>query len=281
MDCKTLRALWLTDVDDTLIPISRTRDPELLGALGEFLRSLEERCVLVVPVTFKTQDELEYLAEQLGYKFQASIVEGGCLVRLSEEVWSGGRRIIELCRGLEALEDALVEVEGVCRGGVVRVSRLSPREAAEVLRLPPEEAARAAARRYTEILYSRDAACLEQAAKVIVRRGLKTVRSSRRLLHVTEATKGEAASLFLSLVRHRLLGPVVASGDSEADGGFLELADMAIVVSKPYSTWFRGHRYLSVVIDRGPWGLLDLVSRLLLLRSWSPEARGRGGFRGS
>lgn len=258
--CRGYRALWLTDIDKTLLPMTTDRNPVHLHILGVFFRELEEHCVLVVPVTFKTRSELDYLSRVIGYRFSVYVAEGGCEVSLGGEV-------IELCRGLGHISRVLDEFsDDDCIDSIVRLSRLSVEDANRILQLPVDEARYALDRKYTEIVYSQSSTCIDRVAKYVESRGLKAIRS-RRFLHVTDAYKEDGVRVLLNRLLYRVIGPVIASGDNVFDRGFMELADIAIVVSSDGYEWFRRYPYIAVHGDI-PEALIDVVSRILLYRSF-------------
>jgi len=266
MDCKVFRVVWLTDIDNTLLPTGTERSGVDLELLGGFLRELERHCVLVVPVTFKTLSEVKYLSSLMGYEFPVAVVEGGCAVVFNEDLVGGSRGVLELCRGRSVVDAALEAFNDPCKGRLSLLTGLDAGFASKVLDIPGEEAKRALKRAHSELVYSEDEECIEKLAEFVERVGLKATRS-RRILHVTEVLKGDAARLLLKMLSQRVTGPVIASGDSAADREFLELADTPIVVSGNAHEWFRKYPYISV------WGgipraLIDYVSRVVLLKAW-------------
>lgn len=261
MLCKKLRALWLTDLDDTLLPPPPQRTVDDLLLVGAFLRELEKRCVLTAPVTFKTEEELLYLSGLMGYELKAFVTEGGC------QVFAEGVRL-ELCRGLEGFSPALDELEGAeCDRGLARLSKLDAEKVSGLLGLTLEEARRAVRRRFSEAVVAPDKRCAKAITRLAEGLGLRVV-ATRRFLHVSDVTKKEGALELVRILRTRLAGPVVASGDGPADAGFMGLADVRILVSSDLSTWFRGLPY-KVVQRRIPKALIAEVSRLILL--YPPE----------
>lgn len=265
MECKTFYAIWLTDVDNTLLPITRNRNHDDFKIIGDFIRELEKRCILVVPVTFKTYSEIIYLSNRFGYIFPASIVEGGCAI-ISNNNNTLGVDNIELCRDVSYISHVLDEYsDKECIKEIIRISMLDPISASEILNLPIEETIHALNRKYTEIIYSKNTACINKIAKYIESKKLKPVMS-KRFLHITSVYKENAVKILLNIISHRISGPIIASGDNIYDRGFIELADIPIIVSSDASKWFRRYPYICISQDI-PKALLEHISRILLLKS--------------
>jgi len=313
IDCKVFHALWLTDIDNTLLPISIKRDLVHIELLGNFLRDLSYYCILVVPVTFKTLSEIEYISNLMGYEFPIVIVEGGCAIIFNHSFSGQGSAMIELCRGRQTIVKVLEAFDNPCKESVLMLTKQGaefaskilgiPREeavrqtivkvleafdnpckesvlmltkqgaefASKILGIPREEAVHALKRRYTELVYSEEPKCINVLTKFVERVGLKVVQS-RKVAHLTEALKEDAVKELLKMLLHRIAGPIIASGDSIFDRGFLELADTPIIVSKNAYEWFKRYPYISIWGDI-PYDLLNCVSRILLLKPWQANVK--------
>jgi len=264
-------ALWLTDIDNTLLPISIKRDLVHIELLGNFLRDLSYYCILVVPVTFKTLSEIEYISNLMGYEFPIVIVEGGCAIIFNHSFSGQGSAMIELCRGRQTIVKVLEAFDNPCKESVLMLTKQGAEFASKILGIPREEAVHALKRRYTELVYSEEPKCINVLTKFVERVGLKVVQS-RKVAHLTEALKEDAVKELLKMLLHRIAGPIIASGDSIFDRGFLELADTPIIVSKNAYEWFKRYPYISIWGDI-PYDLLNCVSRILLLKPWQANVK--------
>jgi len=264
-------ALWLTDIDNTLLPISIKRDLVHIELLGNFLRDLSYYCILVVPVTFKTLSEIEYISNLMGYEFPIVIVEGGCAIIFNHSFSGQGSAMIELCRGRQTIVKVLEAFDNPCKESVLMLTKQGAEFASKILGIPREEAVYALKRRYTELVYSEEPKCINVLTKFVERVGLKVVQS-RKVAHLTEALKEDAVKELLKMLLHRIAGPIIASGDSIFDRGFLELADTPIIVSKNAYEWFKRYPYISIWGDI-PYDLLNCVSRILLLKPWQANVK--------
>ncbi len=271
IDCKVFHALWLTDIDNTLLPISIKRDLVHIELLGNFLRDLSYYCILVVPVTFKTLSEIEYISNLMGYEFPIVIVEGGCAIIFNHSFSGQGSAMIELCRGRQTIVKVLEAFDNPCKESVLMLTKQGAEFASKILGIPREEAVYALKRRYTELVYSEEPKCINVLTKFVERVGLKVVQS-RKVAHLTEALKEDAVKELLKMLLHRIAGPIIASGDSIFDRGFLELADTPIIVSKNAYEWFKRYPYISIWGDI-PYDLLNCVSRILLLKPWQANVK--------
>ncbi len=271
MECKTFNALWLTDIDDTLIP-SNNAFPLVFSRISSFLKVLENYCVLTVPVTFKTRAELKELSRTLNYSFKAYVAEGGCLIIISKTLanpyqWNAGNReeVITLCRNGSVLNVVFHSVDNTsCRDRYVKLTSLTPGEASKLLNTSLKEAENAVKREFTEVVYSSNSECLQLIEKEAVSHGFKAFRT-RRFLHIGEAGKEEAVKLLLNLIGYRVKGLVISSGDSPADAGFLSIAEIPIIVSNNHTEWLRKYPYVKIA-NNIPYSLIDIISRHILLK---------------
>ncbi|MFZ8791485.1 MAG: HAD hydrolase family protein [Thermosphaera aggregans] len=271
MECKTFNALWLTDIDGTLIP-SNNASPLVFSRISSFLKVLENYCVLTVPVTFKTRAELKELSRTLNYSFKAYVAEGGCSIIISQTLanpyqWKAGdgEEVITLCRNRSVLNVVFHSVDNTsCRDRYVRLTSLTPREASELLNASLKEAENAVKREFTEVVYSGSSECQQLIEKEAVSHGFKAFRT-HRFLHLGEAGKEEAVKLLLNLIGYRVKGLTISSGDSPADAEFLRLAETSIIVSNSHTEWFRKYPYVKIT-NNIPHSLIDIISRHLLLK---------------
>ncbi|WP_460125761.1 hypothetical protein [Stetteria hydrogenophila] len=221
-----------TDLDHTMLG-----DGGRLGAAGEEARDLLALGVEVVPVTSKSVAEAYYYLGRLGLEestLPAAIAETGAAIVLAgrleplAEARVYGVPIIPLSRGRVRVDEV---IPGECRGEARILSRLDPREAAELTGLPPVEARLATMRVYDEAVHAPSGRCRRLIAERAAALGY-TVLEGKRFIHVAN-TKGKARAVH---ALERLAGKPrlrILAGDSPLDRDLLELPGVAVVVPRP------------------------------------------------
>lgn len=246
------KALVLTDVDDTLLPLSGSVSDSELMELSKYLRKLRALGVEVVPVTLETLRRLETLSTLLNYDFIASIVEGGCVITAKDDFIRGvtkslgAYRAIELCSPIRCFEDILMSVENhrECLGRVLRFSKADPNTVSEILEIPVEVVREAQSRYYSEIFITSDKLCRDSIARLVSSVNLQVIRT-RRAIHVLGSSKGRAVKTFINAINTPGRNFItIGVGDSEADGDFLVLTDIPVITSNDETTWFKRAQYL-------------------------------------
>ncbi|MEM0453745.1 MAG: HAD-IIB family hydrolase [Sulfolobales archaeon] len=255
------KALILTDVDDTLLPLGYRGDLKLLSS---FLKRLRLVGVEVVPVTFKTFKELKNLMELLSFRFSAFIIEGGCVIYSSNNILRGerlklgsdGYEVLELCKPISLFEEVLnkIEDEEVCRGEVLRLSKSSALEISNFLSLPLDVVRESQERYYSDAFITRNSLCKDTIREKIIYSGLKAVTTNRSVQVLGMDKEGGVNSFLknLNVVGHRI--PLIGVGDSSADYGFLGLVDIPILMSRKELGRFRSSQYIrSFDTPPGSW----------------------------
>ena len=227
------KGLILTDLDGTMLGAR-----EYFDGVGEALEALEMLGFTVVPVTAKSIWEIVHLwLKLLGRPPAAAVAESGgaiyavrgLLAEPSGVLEDLGLEYVELGPRLEEAESLILEALSGCRG-YLRLSRAGPREASIITGLPPGRAALAARRLYLEVIWHPRGECLDRAASRAWDLGLY-VHRSRRLLHLgVHRGKGRAVSKLLAEPAFSNPTLIVAAGDSEADEGFMGVADVRVVI---------------------------------------------------
>ncbi len=258
------KALIFTDIDGTLINRAFPED------LGHYINRLSSLGFPVIPVTMKTVSEVLYLWRNLGVDLSAAIVEGGGAIYYSysnDFILSGGRRdhcvdmyFIKVARYLTEIEGYLKVLEGKCSGKVLRLTKLPPESISELTGLSLEEAVLAGKRLFSEAFYTSEASCFEEIVEAAKSIGLTTMTTSR-FIHVSTSSKGRAVREFLrsSFLKHL---PTIGLGDSELDEDFLELMDVAIVVSSNKRVFLKRLNYI-VSPEAPPSGWIKAVERTI------------------
>ncbi len=245
------RAVVLTDIDDTMLPLTRPQAPE---GLSRFLEKLRFLGVEVVPVTFKTIMELEALMSELRYSFIALIAEGGCVMHAVKGLLKTGGPartvgvydVIELCKPIDHYKALLTQIEEDprCFGKAVRLSNADSRAVSQLTGLPVESVRASQARHYSDAFITQDMSCRDLIIDSAEGAGLKPVQT-RRAVHLLEGSKEEAVATFLRDMNtpgQRLT--IIGMGDNEADEGILRHADVPVIVSGGDARWLKRVQYV-------------------------------------
>ena len=218
---KPSRQAVFTAVDGTLLD-HYTFDA---GANRDLIRRLQESDVAVVPMTVMTLDEIEPIANDLGFRDAMVIEAGGAIAR-----WIDGAWHVEPCGPpAETLLDVVREIENRSGSDLTVFSVLPEDEAARVSGRSGDMLARATRRRFSEpFLVDRG----EVTAVMLAAEQLGfSVRRGRRFFHLCRACdEGEA----FARIRDELRCDVaIALGGSLIDAEFLSRAEIPIIVPGP------------------------------------------------
>lgn len=210
-----------TDLDGTLLDHADFRYDEARGILGR----LRDAGVPVVPVTSKTFDEVEPLANELGLEHAFVFESGGGIARRSGSEW-----VIEE-RGVaaERLRVAIAEIEETTGARFALYSELPDAAASHLSGLTGEALARSRRRRFDEpfVLEQGDIGDVMAAARA---KGLSVWRGGRFHHLCGRAGKGDAVDQLRGELPVDTF--VVALGDAPMDADFLHRADLAILVPR-------------------------------------------------
>jgi len=244
------KVVILTDVDDTMLPITQESSVE---ELRSFLSELRMLGVEVVPVTFKTFIEVEELMSKLNHNFPAYVIEGGCVIyalrgflRWSPKQVAGNYEFLELCNPISIYEELLTYIEGSpdCLGKALRLSKAEPENVSRALGIPTELIKLSQARLYSEVFITQHNPCRNFISSVIRNTSLKTVQTGRAV-HILEADKDRATRELLkqiNVVGRETL--VIGLGDNPADEGILRNSDVPVIISENRAEWFKKAYYL-------------------------------------
>ncbi|MEM1533501.1 MAG: HAD-IIB family hydrolase [Desulfurococcaceae archaeon] len=257
------RALIFTDIDGTLINGGLSED------LGYYINRLNSLGFPVIPVTMKTISEVIYLWNKLGADLSAAIVEGGGAIYYSNDfTLSKGlydhcidMYFIKVAKCLTEIENYLKVLEGKCSSKVLRLTKLPPELISELTNLSLEEAVLARKRYFSEAFYTSEAMCFKEIAEEAKSIGLTTMVTDK-FIHVSTSSKGRAVGEFLrnSFFKHL---PTIGLGDSELDEDFLELTDVAIVISSNKRISLRRLDYI-ISTESPPKGWIKAVEGTII-----------------
>lgn len=213
--------LVFTDLDGTLLDHASYDHAPALPALAALARA----GALVIPATSKTRAELAPLMQALNIAGPA-IVENGAGIANGEAlgIASPAPCIATIRAALDALPDDL-------RARFRSFGDMGPEGVAEATGLPPEAAARAHAREFSEPgLWSGDEARLAAFEAALAAQGL-TLRQGGRFLHVLPGA--DKAARMAEIRAAFPPCPAVALGDAPNDAGMLRAADRGFIVPNP------------------------------------------------
>ena len=221
----------VTDLDGCLLEAGSQGLEKARPALD----ALKRRRIPLVLCSGRTRAEIEPLRADLGLDTPYVFENGGGIVIPSGAWWSraarrdGGPLLVRLGVPLRDLARALMEIAKEAGARLRGLSRLSPREAADLTGLPEAELERARRLEHDEpfVLESGSEEVVRRAAE---RRGLR-VTNGGRFHHLTGAVdKGKAVRQLLTL-----LGPGASLGLGDADNAvsLLQAVDRPVLVPRP------------------------------------------------
>jgi mannosyl-3-phosphoglycerate phosphatase len=210
-----------TDLDGTLLD----HDSYSPAAAEPALAQLRAAGVPVVLATSKTAAEVAPLRERLGFAHVPAIVENGAgLLEPGTEAPPGDR--------YKDLRGALDTLPADLRAGFEGFGDWAPEGIADRTGLPPEQAARAAKRKFSEPgLWTGSAADKERFLGALAARGITAREGGRFLTLSFGGTKAERMEEILARYGHPFS---VALGDAPNDIEMLERADLGIIVANPH-----------------------------------------------
>ncbi|QDC11672.1 HAD-IIB family hydrolase [Oceanicola sp. D3] len=216
------RLIVFSDLDGTLLD----HETYSFSAAQSALQALKRKNVALVLASSKTSHEMQSLAQDLPPDVPALIVENGAGV-----VWRGqdaapSTRHAALMEALNALPPAL-------RNGFEGFTDWGPEGVARETGLPPEQAALAAQREYSEPgLWRGDAAQREAFVAALAEAGITARQGGRYLTLSFGADKADRMREVVDKIAPQ--ATVMALGDAPNDIGMLEAADTGIIIANPH-----------------------------------------------
>lgn len=248
---------------------------------GPSKRVLEEAKLLgipVVPVSSKTVYELLFYLTRYGLGSTpigvVIVAEEGAAIYSSPGLLAEytyydrglGLEVLELSPRLAMFNDMVEEALRPCRGEVVRFTESDPRLVARLAGLGLGEAYAATKRAYTEVVWSKNPACMEAIRRRAEEMGMTTYRGKRFLHLALHRGKYYALRVLLSKTpRLRSIDFVIALGDTELDREMIENADLGVVIPHKHGVFVspRGADY-TVALLPGPEGWAKTVREQIL-----------------
>ncbi|QPM89405.1 HAD-IIB family hydrolase [Pseudooceanicola algae] len=211
-----------TDLDGTLLDHASYSYDAALPALA----ALKDLGVPVILASSKTGPEIAVLRDELGLAACPAIVENGAgLLPAHAAPEVGGHAYRDLRRALDVLPPAL-------RGSFRGFGDLGPHGVAENAGLPPEQAAMACRRSFSEPgIWSGSAADEAAFVAVLAKSGISARRGGR---YLTLSHGGTKADRMVEVAAQYGAGRSVALGDAPNDAEMLASADIGIVIANPH-----------------------------------------------
>jgi len=264
-----LKLVLASDLDHTMLGPGLRAD-----GVPRVLRSLHALNVPVTPVTAKTLDEVDLLAETLGYDWPLAAFENAAAIAAPpgalpdpDYTLKGptGRiyEVKELAPRLEEYADHALKVSRGACPQAVPLNNMPPEQVASLTGLHLDHAAAATRRRYVLTLWAPRRSCLDAAASALEEAGYNTSMGSRFLHVFLHAGKG-AAVRYMRLLPQLSGHTIVGLGDSEVDKSLLDEADVAVVVPREGRVRVRPGRDYTVAPCEAPCGWIATVNLLLL-----------------
>lgn len=262
------KVVILTDIDDTMLPLTQEGSVE---ELRSFLNKLRVLGIEVVPITFKTFVEIKELMSRLGHSFLAYVVEGGCAIHAVSGFLKWGTKyltedyeVLELCNNISLYEELLnlIEENHNCFEKTLRLTKARPESISEILGIPTDLVKLSQERLYSEVFITQHTPCRDFIASAVKNTNLKIIQT-RRAVHLLEVDKGKATYTLLKLLN--ITGretPVIGLGDNPADEGILNYSDIPVIISENRAEWFKNSYYLRSP-GRPPNSWISAVKRAL------------------
>lgn len=216
------RLIVFSDLDGTLLDHGTYSH----AAAQNALETLAKENIFLVLASSKTSAEMKSLIPNLPARVPALIVENGAGV-----VWTGNDEALDGQHG--ALMDLVNALPHTLRAGFQGFTEWGPEGVARETGLPPEQAALAARRDFSEPgLWRGDEAGREAFLAALSEAGITATQGGRFLTLSFGADKADR----MREVAERVApgAHVVALGDAPNDIGMIEAADTGVIIRNPH-----------------------------------------------
>lgn len=271
------RRLVFTDLDGTLLD----HDSYSYAPAADMLGILAAREIPLVPATSKTRAELGPLREELENR-HPFIVENGAAVFVPADYFAampdgavdwGENWVFEIGQPRQHWLALLAELESIFSGEFQYFHRAGTEGIAAMTGLPPEAAALANQRDYSEpVKWLGQESRKQDFIEALESRGASVTPGGRFLSVSGHADKGQAL-VWLRAAFRQAWGDIgiedLAAGDSPNDRAMLEQAGTALVVRSRHHRYPRLARTGPTIYSRryGPEGWAEGIARWLDLDS--------------
>lgn len=262
------KAVILTDIDDTMLPLTQESS---LEELRSFLSKLRILGIEVIPITFKTHIEIEELMSRLNHDFLAYVIEGGCAIhaykgflKLGSKYLARDYEVLELCNPISLYEEllTLIEKNPNCSEKALRLTKAKPESISEILKIPADSVRLSQKRVYSEVFVTQHVPCREFIVSVTKNTGLRIIQT-KRAVHLLESDKDKATYTLLKNINTiSRETPIIGLGDNPADEGILRHSDVPVIISESRTEWFKNTYYMRSS-EKPPNSWINAVKRAL------------------
>lgn len=261
-----------TDLDGTLLD----HDTYEVGPAGSVLAGVLSRRIPVIPVTSKTQAEVQLLCENLALT-GPFVVENGAAIWVPQ-TWglsrppgsasAGGYWCHVLSKSRGYIRGLLAGLGDEWSSRFHALSDMSSRQVCAVTGLDEPSARRALARHYSEaLLWLGSATDRLVFARLASELGLQVVQGGRFLHVLAGGGKGTAMRWLHGHICRDLYADAIsiAAGDADNDLELLEAADHALVVRSPVHEPPKPRHHLQLYLSdqEGPAGWAEGIQHII------------------
>ena len=264
--------LIFTDLDGTLIDHDTYDFKEAQPTLDQ----LRSRSIPVIICSSKTRAEIEICRRRMGLSYPFIVENGGAVfipsgafdLRGLNYVEKGPYHVVELgvpyadlCTIWREIKKKTFRMRGF--------SEMTIDEIAACTGLPPEEAALAARREYSEpFMFSDTSAQFSLLTNLLQEKGLAITRGGRFYHMIGQNDKGTAVQILTRVYANTYPDKKIWTaglGDSANDIPMLRHVDMPVVIRKKTGEWERVQKIETIIYSdqAGPSGWAEMVRKIL------------------
>ncbi len=264
--------LIFTDLDGTLIDHDTYDFKEAQPTLDQ----LRSRSIPVIICSSKTRAEIEICRRRMGLSYPFIVENGGAVfipsgafdLRDLNYVEKGPYHVVEL--GVPYADLCTIWREIKKKNFRMRgFSEMTIDEIAACTGLPPEEAALAARREYSEpFMFSDTSAQFSLLTNLLQEKGLTITRGGRFYHMIGQNDKGTAVQILTRVYANTYPDKKIWTaglGDSANDIPMLRHVDMPVVIRKKTGEWERVQEIETIIYSdkAGPSGWAEMVRKIL------------------
>lgn len=229
--------LIFTDLDGTLLD----HHDYSAGPASDLVDRLHEKAMVqVIPVTSKTQAELEYLEDFPMFKGALTISENGSVIRAVDHspfFLDDGSGVLLLSVSYQQILDEIASLQSSLRKRIRGFNDMTTAEVVAETGLTFDDAGRAKQRQATEpFLWSGSDSEMQALRSTMVKAGIHIQRGGRFFHFTGKASKVDAMQMVVEACRKNQRESdyiTVALGDGPNDLAMIEAADFGVIMPNP------------------------------------------------